>query len=117
MILFPRFVFKNGGPEQRAGGTYSHKLVNDQEEMDAALAEEWSATLPEAIEGRQPIPEAHPVVLVHTEEIAPLETIPEDDAPPTRAELEAKCTELGLKFDRRMSDKTLSKLIDKALEG
>lgn len=38
-----------------------------------------------------------------------------DDAMPTREELEIKATELGLKFDGRTSDKKLTKLIAEAL--
>ena len=38
-----------------------------------------------------------------------------DDAPPTRAELEAKATQLALKFDGRTSDKKLAHLITKKL--
>ena len=44
--------------------------------------------------------------------------MPEDDnAPPTRAELQAKATELGIKFDGRTSDKTLLAKIDAAMKG
>ncbi len=38
-----------------------------------------------------------------------------DDAMPTREELETKAIELGLKFDGRTSDKKLTKLIAEAL--
>jgi hypothetical protein len=38
-----------------------------------------------------------------------------DDAPPTRAELEAKAAELGIKVDKRWSDKTLGERIESAL--
>lgn len=46
---FPILVFKNNGPHQRAGGSYDHKVVESAEELDAALADGWYATLPEAI--------------------------------------------------------------------
>jgi hypothetical protein len=36
---------------------------------------------------------------------------PEDNAAPTRAELEAKATELGIRFDGRTKDKKLGQLI------
>jgi hypothetical protein len=42
--------------------------------------------------------------------------VPEDDAPPTRAELEAKAIELNIPFNGRTSDKKLGKLIQTALE-
>jgi len=38
-----------------------------------------------------------------------------DDAPPTRTELEAKATELGIKFDGRTKDKKLGQLIQDRL--
>jgi hypothetical protein len=42
-------------------------------------------------------------------------TAPEDDAAPTRAELEAKATELGIRFDGRTKDKKLGQLIQDRL--
>lgn len=47
--LFPALVYKNNGPHQRAGGSYDHKVVESAEELDAALADGWHASLPEAI--------------------------------------------------------------------
>ena len=46
-----------------------------------------------------------------------VDTAPEDDAPPTRAELEAKATELGIKFDGRTKDKKLGQLIQDRLSA
>lgn len=40
---------------------------------------------------------------------------PNDDAPVTRAELETKAKELGLKFDGRTGDAKLQKMIEAAL--
>lgn len=39
----------------------------------------------------------------------------DESAPPTRAELEQKATELGIKFDSRMGDKKLAAKIAEAL--
>ena len=48
---------------------------------------------------------------------APVETaVPDEDAPPTREELETKATELGIPFNGRTSDKKLSGLIATALQ-
>lgn len=44
-------------------------------------------------------------------------TVPEDDAAPTRAELEAKAKELGIKFDGRTGDKKLGQLIQDRLSA
>ena len=99
---FPRFVFKDHGPHQRPGGSYDHALVESQSEMDAALKAGRFATLPEALE-------AKPVIA------APLP--PADDAPPTRAELEAKAKELGIEFSPNIGDKKLGERIQAALEA
>jgi hypothetical protein len=42
--------------------------------------------------------------------------VPDENAPPTREELEAKATELGIPFNGRTSDKKLSGLIATALQ-
>jgi hypothetical protein len=46
---------------------------------------------------------------------APSVIVPDDDAAPTRAELEAKATELGIKFDGRTKYKKLLAKINEAL--
>lgn len=97
-MSYPRLVYRCPGNIQRAGGTYDHKPVADDDENSAALADGWFATLPEAIEGKSVDAQAK-----------------EYDAPPTREELETKAKELGIKFDGRTTDAKLGKLIDEAL--
>ena len=92
---FPTLVYKDGGPHQRPGGTYDYRSVIDEAGMAAALADGWHTSLSEAV---HPVHEA------------------DDNAPPTREELEAKATELGIKFDGRTSDKSLAAKIQSALE-
>ena len=46
-----------------------------------------------------------------------VEAVPEDDAAPTRAELEAKAKELGIRFDGRTGDKKLGQLIQDRLSA
>jgi hypothetical protein len=46
-----------------------------------------------------------------------VDTVPEDDAPPTREELEAKAKELGIRFDGRTGDKKLGQLIQDRLSA
>ena len=49
--------------------------------------------------------------------VEPVEAaVPDENAPPTREELEAKATELGIPFNGRTSDKKLSGLIATALQ-
>lgn len=97
MTEFPTIVYKDVGPYQRRGGTYSTVTVNDQADLDAALAA-GCVTHPDFI-GQAPAKAA----------------APDDNAPPTRAEMEAKATELGIEFTGRTSDKKLLGLIDAAL--
>jgi len=86
---FPRLVYKSPSV---------YKLVHDSVEFDLAIGDGWFASVPEAMAPKQPNEAA-------------------DTAPATRAELEAKATELGLKFDGRTSDRKLSDLIDEAIKG
>jgi hypothetical protein len=110
---FPAYVFKDTGPHQRAGGTYDHKVVEDQDQFDAALADGWFPSLPEALgiksdvqEGTQKPSESSGQV---QDQGSP------DTAPPTRAELEAKATELGIKFGKKTADDDLAAQIQAAL--
>jgi hypothetical protein len=103
-MQFPRFVFRVPGPEQCQGGTYAHKLVSDQDEYGEHLADGWHGTLPEA-QAPAPVivdtPAALPV------ELAKLDEVPADDAPPTSEELRAKAIELGIKVHHRANDATV----------
>ena len=92
MTDFPTLVYRDGGPYQRRGGTFNSIVVNSQDEFDAAL-DAGCVTHPDLI-GQDT-----------------------DNAPPTRAELEAKATELGLKFDGRSADRRRLAAIDAALKG
>ena len=101
--MFPTLVYKCPGAHQRPGGTYAYKGVKDEAEHAAALADGWFATLPDAIAGPAPAgsaPGADPA-----------------DAPPTRAEIEQKAKELGVKFDGRTGDKKLSEAIAEKLKA
>jgi hypothetical protein len=95
--MFPRMLYKAGGSEAIHGGKFATLIVGNETELDNALVEGWHMTTPDALAATVP-------------EVA-------DTAAPTRAELEAKCSELGIKFDGRMSDKTLGEKIDAALKA
>ena len=97
---FPTLVYKDGGPHQRPGGTFDYKRIVNESELAAALADGWFPTL---VEATQPAA------------VDPTEVPPDDDAPPTREELETKARELGIKFDGRTSDKALLAKIEAAL--
>lgn len=101
---FPTIVYKVPGRYVRPYGTYDYAGVNTQEELDAKLSEGWYESLPAAIEGKPSKP---------AETVS--EPVLDDNAPPTREELETKATELGIKFDGRYSDKKIAQMIDEAL--
>lgn len=93
--MFPTLVYKTPGTHARSGGTYSYLGVADAAALDAALADGWFLTLPEAIAGKA--------------------DEPADNSAPTREELEAKATELNIQFDGRTTDKKLAEKIEHAL--
>lgn len=93
-MRFPCFVYKAGGSLTYKGKQYSYLSVNSDDDVKAALADGWAMTRDEAL---FPAPKAEP----------------NEDAPPTRAELEQRAAELGIKVDGRWSDKRLATEIEK----
>ena len=93
----PTMVLRFPGKHQFQDGCYDWLIV-DESEVEAALKDGWYRTKEEA----KAAYEAVPVVPVAE---------PASDAAPTRAELEQKAKELGLKFDGRTTDKKLAALI------
>jgi hypothetical protein len=102
-LELPALMYKDKGEHQRAGGTYSYKLVSTPEEVDVALRNGWYKTLPGAIAGEVDV------------EGLPPEAI-DENAPPTRAELEAKAKELGIAFHPKINDKKLQEKIEAEIE-
>lgn len=84
------------------------------------VAEGWSTSKADAL-APKPAQSSVPVAAAPAVAVAPaldvsVDDEPDaDDAPPTRAELEAKAAELGIKVDKRWSDKTLGERIESAL--
>ena len=103
MSDFPTIVYKTPGQHQAHGFSYSTLGVDDASGLKSALDAGWHRTLPEAV-----APKASPTA------VAPVAL---NDAPPTRAELEAKATDLGIKFDGRTPDATLARKIADAIGG
>ena len=100
----PTMVLKYPGKHQFQDGSYDYQIV-DESDVDAALAEGWFRTKEEA---KQAYKAPTPVAELVKDMAALADNI---DAPPTRAELEQKAKELGLKFDGRTTDKKLAALI------
>lgn len=100
----PTMVYKKGKKLKVDGEYFDYKIVeaelpedaaeDAESELDVALSDGWFKTPAEALEG-----------------------IPDDEEAPTREELEAKATELGIEFAANTRDKTLAKKIAEVLEA
>lgn len=106
MLIFPTIVYRVPGAHSGDGFTYDYAGALDQKAYDALVAQGWHATLVDAV--------SPPVVAPAASEPV-IDEVPADDAPVTRAELEAKANELGVKFDGRTSDAKLLAKIDAAI--
>ena len=137
--LFPTMVYCSPGIQRKpGGGTYDFDGVQTQEELDNKLATGWFMSSAEAITAagdnagglKKPKPKwaikptkkkkaGKPLDWREQVKVAPApEPEPEaviDNAAPTRVELEAKATELGVRFDGRTKDKKLGQLIQDRL--
>lgn len=100
-----QMLFKAPGPHFCDGSMVDYVVV-PLDMVDATVALGWFLTMPEALAAAEKAAKPEPD-----------DEVPADDAPVTRAELEAKATELGLKFDGRTSDAKLLAKIDEALKG
>lgn len=97
-----QMLYKAPGPHFCDGSMVDY-IVVPLDLVDQTIALGWFATIPEA--------------LAAAAADAEHDDVPADNAPITRAELELKATELGLKFDGRTSDAKLLAKIDEALKG
>lgn len=143
MSAFPTMLYKSPGIYQKPNGkSYSLISVHGQEELDEKLANGWFPSSAAAIEAAgdnafppskprpkwatKPVKKKKPARPLDWREqakakaeaaaVAPV-VQPDDDAAPTRAELEAKATELGIRFDGRTKDKKLGQLIQDRLSA
>ncbi len=105
MADFSEIVYRGHGPHQRKGGGFSTLGVYSEKALEQALADGWFRTLPEAIDAYD------------AKKATPKSPVPADDAAPTRAEIEAKCAELGIKVHHKNTDATLLARIDEALKS
>lgn len=143
-MTFPTLVYKCPGPHKKPGKlpSYNYRGAADQAEFTALIDAGWSATYEEAMDKagpaafvvnvkktlkkpkkvkiKKPPNPGYPAAPVfYRTEVVKVETVQvadlPEDAPPTRAELEQKATELGIKFDGRTTDKKLAAKIAEAL--
>lgn len=108
LFCFPALVLASAVAEPLQDGVYGTRVVSSEDEHDAALAEGWHESPAEARQAHA----AASLAPAPTPAPAPAD----ENAPPTRAELEAKATELGIRFRSNTSDKALGDRIAAALE-
>jgi hypothetical protein len=101
---FPRLVYRSASV---------HVVAEDVEAYDMFIADGWFSSVPEAMEGKQKA--KAPEVIQEPEASQEKDEQKEDDAPPTREEMEAKAQELGIRFDGRTRDAKLMALINEKL--
>lgn len=94
MSDFPRMIYQVGDQEEMHGGRYNYTIVDDQDALDVLLENGWYKTTEEAKKAAE------------GDEKASVET------PPSRQEIEAQATALGIQFDGRTSDARLLAKID-----
>jgi hypothetical protein len=114
MTEFPALVYKATGKHVRPNGTYDFTGVVDAEDLSKKVADGWYPSLEAAVEALKSKTFAKIPVSEAAEPVS--EPVVDDNAPPTRQELEAKAAELGIKFDGRYSDKRIASLIEEALK-
>ena len=88
MDEFPRMLYRAGGSEAMHGGLFATCIVQDPDELAAALAAGWYLTTPDAAAGKEL-----------------------DDAPPTREHLLKLAEAQGIKVDGRWSDARLAEMV------
>lgn len=121
-MKFPVHVYRcPGGTFSPSGVTYNLKAVHSATELDEAVSAGWAMSLDEAakdITVRDLTPHRRRKKVVVNVAPAPVkDEVPDDDAAPTRQELETKADELGIKYDGRTSDSKLLERISEALDG
>jgi len=108
---FPRMLYQAGGPEPIHGSHFATLVVNTEDEQAAALADGWHLSTPDALEAQAAARALAAQQEAERAAAAKLAEQADDTKPPTRAELEAKATELGIAFKPQTSDKKLAEAI------
>ena len=116
MTQFPTTVYRCPGPHHGPfGTTYESCGAADEAALNALLADGWHATLPAAAETfLNPSVASEPAVAPElvVEAVVGEIVVPDDDAPPTRAEMIEQAAKLGIRVDRRWSDARLLEKIN-----
>lgn len=102
-LEFPRMVYRVGTQWVLESGKYDLRKVADEGDLSAAVADGWHLDQYAALDASQAADKSA--------------TASDENAKPTRAELEQKAAELGLKFDGRTSDRKLADAIAAKLKA
>ena len=102
-------LYKEGGKHKLHGGNFDYTIV-DELEVDQALEDGWFKTTTEAKEANTDSGPVDDIIDSNTDD----EGL-DDNAVPTREEMEAKAKELGIRFPANIKDATLLSKINEAL--
>lgn len=108
-------LYKCPGPHEIHGGQYDYTIV-DEDQVEAALAEGWKLTTPEAKQDHLDRLAAEAAEREKAVEDAAAKAIADDNKPASRAELEQMATALKLPFKSNTSDKKLADMIKATTE-
>lgn len=117
MERFPQAVFIAGGQETIEGRQFTSKLVQDESQLEAALAEGWHETTGAAAEDRVKKASASHQQQVDVALASGAKQLADEiDASiltkaATRAELEAEAAALGVEFSKKLGDAKLAERI------
>lgn len=101
-------LYKAPGPHEIHGGRFD-TLIVDEGEVEGKVADGWSLTTTEA-------KAAYEEAKLKEQADKQVVLVPNDNAPATRAELEAKAAELGLSYHPNTGDKKLGEMIEAKLK-
>lgn len=105
MSDFPKFVYRKAKIKREDGSAFDTLLVANDDDLSDSLMHGWHHDVISALTPQNQLTRANDDV----------SAVPADDVPPTRAELELKAVELGIKFDGRTTDRKLGVLISEVL--
>ena len=116
MNEFPQALYIMPGVEKLESGLFTTQLVKDAEQRDAALADGWHTCQEDAkaafeADEAERIAAALKAAEPAASPVVSKPDLDDDNAPPTRAELEQKATELGVEFSPNIGDKKLAERI------
>jgi hypothetical protein len=113
MDEYPRMLYRvapaGPGAEPAHGGHFATLTVHDFDALAAAINDGWHITTTDAVEA-----DAHAKAAADASVLA---DISDDNAPPTRAELQQQADKMGIKVDGRWSDRKLRDVIAAALKA